>query len=70
MAEADDETHLEFSAKNDRVLITFDQGFRDRGFNWLAEGRNHGGILLLNQRLQGSSGIGTIINECQFMQKP
>lgn len=66
LAEADDEVHLEYATREDRVLITFDQGFRARAFNWLADGKSHAGIFLLNQRLQGSAGIGQIVTECQF----
>jgi len=67
METADDEAHLIYSTEQDRLLITFDKGFRDRAFRWLAEGRKHGGVILVKSDLQGRSGIGTIVTECQFL---
>ena len=32
LEDADDETHLEYAAQHTRILITFDNGFRDRAF--------------------------------------
>jgi len=67
METADDEEHLAYSTKENCLLITFDKGFRDRAFRWLADGRSHGGIILVKSDLQGSSGIGIIVTECQFL---
>jgi predicted nuclease of predicted toxin-antitoxin system len=66
LAEADDEEHLKYSTKESRILITFDKGFRDRAFNWLAEGRYHSGIFICKPELQREVGIGVIVNACKF----
>ncbi|MEQ8672098.1 MAG: DUF5615 family PIN-like protein [Aggregatilineales bacterium] len=66
MAEADDEAHLSYATAHGRIIITFDKGFRDRGFLWLSEGKQHTGIFVCKDHLQGSGGIGTIVNECLF----
>lgn len=66
LAEADDETHLKYATEANCVLITFDKGFRNRAFGWLADGRSHGGVIICKDRLQGPDGIGTIVKECVF----
>ena len=66
LAEADDEEHLSYSSSQDLVLVTFDKGFRDRAFKWLAAGRNHSGIFICKPDLQGTAGIGLIVKNCQF----
>ncbi len=66
MAEADDEAHLEYSTREGRILVTVDKGFRDRAFSWIAEGREHGGVIIVHPELQGNSGIGSIVNWCRF----
>lgn len=69
MAEADDEQHLRYSTEHNRILITFDKGFRDRAFRWIASGRSHGGVILVKSHLQGENGIGTIVKECVFLHE-
>jgi predicted nuclease of predicted toxin-antitoxin system len=66
LAEADDETHLEFAAREGRILVSFDKGFRTRAFEWLANGKNHAGIFLCKSNLQRERGIGIIVNTCHF----
>lgn len=66
LADVDDETHLTYAAEQGRILITFDKGFRDRAFTWLAAGKTHAGIFICNPDLQGEGGIGTIVGECLF----
>lgn len=66
LADADDETHLRYATQHDRVLITFDKGFRDRAFTWLAEGKSHGGVFVCKHDLQSEAGIGKIVTMCLF----
>lgn len=66
LAEADDEDHLIYATQEGRVTVTFDQGFRDRAFNWLAAGRSHGGVLICSPVLQGQGAIGAIVQRCLF----
>jgi predicted nuclease of predicted toxin-antitoxin system len=66
LAEADDERHLAYATEAGCVLLTFDKGFRDRAFGWLADNRSHGGVIICKDDLQGPGGIGTIVRECLF----
>lgn len=66
LAEADDETHLEYGTQDERILITFDKGFRTRAFEWLANNKHHSGILLCKHYLQGEKGIGILVEHCLF----
>lgn len=65
LADADDELHLTYASHELRVLVTFDKGFRDRGFEWLAAGKTHSGIMICNRNLQ-QGGIGVIVMTCLF----
>ena len=62
LAEADDETHLAYAARNNLALITKDAGFRSRHFDWLSEGKGHHGIFFCGDR--HIAAIGTIVNAC------
>ncbi len=66
LEDANDETHLTYAAQQDRILITFDQGFRDRAFMWLAEGKQHAGVFICKHGLQSEAGIGVIVNTGLF----
>lgn len=63
LSEADDETHLQYAAENQYILVTKDRGFRDRHFKWLAEGKEHSGIFFFKGGHQAS--IGQIVNFCR-----
>lgn len=66
LSEADDETHLRYASEQDRILITFDKGLRDRAFRWLATGRSHAGVFVCKHILQSEAGIGIIVMTCLF----
>lgn len=66
LADVDDETHLTYASEQGRILITFDQGFRDRAFTWLAEGKSHAGVIMCKPGLQSEAGIGVIVKRCAF----
>ena len=63
LAEADDETHLEYAAQNQRALISIDADFRRYYHEWIELGRTHYGIFSISSKLQGERGIGTIVTE-------
>jgi uncharacterized protein with PIN domain len=63
LGEADDETHLEYAAKHQYILITKDKGFRQRHFTWIAEGKNHHGVFLFKEGQTAT--IGSIVRFCQ-----
>lgn len=62
LAEADDETHLAYAAENSLALITKDEGFRLRHFNWLSEEKPHHGIFFCGDRQ--SAAVGKIVKAC------
>src|SRR5664279_4846448 len=62
LAEADDEMHLEYAAKNKLALITKDAGFRLRHFQWLSQGKEHYGIFFCADR--HIAAVGKIVNAC------
>lgn len=62
LAEADDETHLQYAAENQLVLITKDAGFRARHFQWISQEQTHYGIFFCADRNVAS--IGKIVNVC------
>ncbi|MAS37020.1 MAG: hypothetical protein CL610_23675 [Anaerolineaceae bacterium] len=66
MAEASDEAHLEYAANTERVLISADQDFLRLHRRWLDANKKHYGIFFCLNHLQGSHGIGTIVEECAF----
>ena len=48
LAEASDDTLLIYAADNGRVMISCDRDFIDLHFQWLADERNHAGIIYLH----------------------
>jgi predicted nuclease of predicted toxin-antitoxin system len=61
LAEASDSEHLEYAAANGRTLISHDRDFWDIHARWLAEGREHCGIVLFGRQLQGN--VGKLVTE-------
>jgi hypothetical protein len=66
MAEADDEAHLSYAARMDRILITADQDFLRLHAQWSIVGQAHSGIFFCQNHLQGTSGVGVIVKACLF----
>jgi len=66
LEDADDETHLEYATQQERILLTFDKGFRNRAFEWLAAGKRHTGVFVCKHGLQTEAGIGIIVKTCLF----
>jgi predicted nuclease of predicted toxin-antitoxin system len=66
LEDVDDETHLTYATEHNRILITFDKGFRDRAFHWLALGKHHAGVFICKRGLQSERGIGVIVRACLF----
>lgn len=62
LAEVDDEMHLTFAAQHQLVLITKDEGFRRRHFDWLSDGKTHSGIFFCSDRHVAA--IGKIVKAC------
>lgn len=62
LAEVDDETHLKYAAEHQLALITKDEGFRLRHFDWLAAGNDHWGIFFCGDRHVAA--IGKIVKAC------
>jgi predicted nuclease of predicted toxin-antitoxin system len=64
MANASDLAHLEYAAKEKRILITNDDDFLKLDQNWRIEGKNHAGIMFCLSHIQGKNMVGRIIQEC------
>lgn len=62
LAEADDETHLQYAAQHNLALITKDAGFRLRHFQWMNAGKKHSGIFFFRDRHVAA--IGKIVTAC------
>ena len=63
LSEADDETHLQYAADNECILVTKDRGFRGLHFRWMGENRDHAGIFLFKGGHE--TFIGQIVNFCR-----
>lgn len=61
MAEASDEAHLRYAARETRVLITQDDDFAALHAEWMRRGDTHTGIMLLPKHLQGEAQISFIV---------
>ena len=67
LAEAIDETHLEYATSNGRTLISHDRDFWDIHTSWLANGREHCGVVLFGRQLQGN--VGRLVTELSQLAK-
>lgn len=63
LAEASDETLLEYAVANGYAMVSMDEDFRDWHFKWIAEGKSHLGIFKVSHALEGERGIGQIVKE-------
>jgi hypothetical protein len=63
LEDADDETHLTYAAEHQLILVTKDNGFRDRHYLWISEGKHHAGIFFYPKR--HIAGIGEIVSFCK-----
>jgi predicted nuclease of predicted toxin-antitoxin system len=63
MAEADDPVHLEYAAREGRVLVSQDDDFAAHHAQWQREGKKHSGIMLLPKRLQSEAQISFAVTE-------
>jgi predicted nuclease of predicted toxin-antitoxin system len=61
--EATDITHLEYATREGRVVITNDADFVQLHHQWQREGKQHAGIMYCLPNIQGTAGIGRVVNE-------
>lgn len=61
LAEADDETHLEYATQNSRMVVSMDDDFASLHSQWQKRQQSHSGIVLVSSRLQGERNIGKIV---------
>lgn len=61
MADVSDVEHLEYAAKENRVLVSFDQDMAALHKVWMEAQRSHAGIAFVQHYLQGEKGIGVIV---------
>lgn len=65
LAEASDEEHLEYAARDNRVMVTKDNDFPRIHARWQAEGRHHAGIFFCPYR--DIPAIGLLVTVCAEM---
>ncbi len=61
MGDSSDDEHLEYAAREGRIVVTFDKDFKRIHAEWMAQGRSHSGIMFVSRRLQGPDGVGRIV---------
>lgn len=61
MGDASDEEHLEYAAREGRIIVTFDKDFKRIHAEWMSQSRTHAGIMFVSRRLQGLDGVGRIV---------
>jgi predicted nuclease of predicted toxin-antitoxin system len=66
MADASDADHLEYAAREGRIVVTQDADFSDLHVQWQQNERKHAGILRLPRTLQSEAQISFVVNELVF----
>ncbi|MEM6283122.1 MAG: DUF5615 family PIN-like protein [Chloroflexota bacterium] len=61
--EADDQTHLQYAADNDLVMVSQDNDFAVLDTKWKQHGKAHSGIILIPKHLKGQQQITFIVNK-------
>ncbi|HVO70090.1 MAG TPA: DUF5615 family PIN-like protein [Aggregatilineaceae bacterium] len=64
LAEADDVEHLDYAAREGRVIVTQDKDFLRLHSVWQSEGKVHSGIMYCLPHLKGAKYAGRIIQTC------
>jgi len=67
MAFASDDEHLEYAAKDKRVVVTADRDFLRLDAEWRATGKFHAGIIYIPRELQGV--IGLVVEAALFLHQ-
>jgi hypothetical protein len=63
MDNASDSEHLEYASREDRVIVTNDQGFQGLHHQWMEAGKHHAGIIVITHDKED---IGMIVRELLF----
>jgi predicted nuclease of predicted toxin-antitoxin system len=70
MAHADDLPHLEYAAREGRVVVTGDRDFLRLNAEWLAAGREHAGIVYITpETMRHSRKVGILVSELLFFHE-
>jgi hypothetical protein len=64
MGDAKDHEHLEYAAREERVLITRDEDFTRLNVEWQSTGKSHSGIFYCLSTVQGKAAVGKIVMAC------
>ncbi len=64
MAEASDVEHLEYAARENRIIITNDADFTRLDAEWKALNKSHTGIMYCLAHVQGKKAVGIIVKHC------
>lgn len=68
LADAEDDTHLEYAIGEDRVIVTCDADFERYHAEWQAAGRKHSGIIYFRMKDQCQS-ISIVFREIMFLHE-
>lgn len=68
LADADDETHLQYAAHHQRVMVSCDEDFERYHVEWQRTGREHSGIIYV-QMGEKCKDIGLIVKEILFLEQ-
>lgn len=60
--DATDSEILDYATKQGRSVLSLDDDFRTLHFNYLAQQKDHAGIILAHPSLQGKANYGRIVN--------
>lgn len=66
LAEADDETHLQYATDHGRVMVTQDDDFTALSARWRQAGRVHGGIMKVSHQYRGEAQISHVVQQLWF----
>jgi len=66
MADVDDETHLNYAAKKERVMVSCDDDFVNLHWSWLQSAKMHSGIVYFKMRDQCKN-VGLIVREINLL---
>ena len=66
LAEAADETLLEYATQNNRIMVSQDNDFIRLHVQWQQESRQHSGIMFIAKHVQGQAQISYIVQELLF----
>jgi len=69
MASATDEEHLIYATEQARIMVSQDDDFTKLHYQWVADAREHAGIMYIPHRYQGESQISHLVKSLLFYEE-